>query len=448
MTVLDNIQLSAFYTLLTLWMLGALVTAQSPPHLCDECQCEPNREAPVTVNCMCDQKNLLIFQDHYTDAMVNATHLNISSCTFLSLPVAGFGRAPRLHYVEIKNLKLFHLVPNVFPNLKRLYIDNVKELILNSFTGLPGFESLIILRSKMNELSTDSFHSISTLKEIILNQVYIGKILSHGVDADFGDEDLTGEDEGRGTSFSIQSSKISEIDSNALNIVNLRLFQMINSTVETIKENGLNISSNTVNIISNRFGTLLSNQSFIFSANYIQINFNEFHYLPNNILNSIYTPNKVNFLHNIIFDLDLGGFLLNLDFYFVNFKYNKILCNCAPNKVSYLKLNHNFPGIQINNETELIVDNFCLSHDQISLYLFKQYLINGTMCSGDVVLNDNLSDGTTETDNLIEDSSPQMGHNPSQSVISGGSAALERRGALEVMVALIVLCLSVRCLRY
>ncbi|KAL1452262.1 hypothetical protein WDU94_006550 [Cyamophila willieti] len=381
--------------------------------------------------------------------MVNATHLNISSCTFLSLPVSGFGRAPRLHYVEIKNLKLFHLVPNMFPNLKRLYIDNVKELILNSFTGLPGFESLIILRSKMDELSTDSFHSISTLKEIILTQVYIGKICSHGVDADFGDEELTGEDEeGRGTSLTIQSSKISEIDSNALNVVNLRLFQMINSTVETIKDNSLNISSNVVNIISNRFGTLLSNQSFIFSANYIQINFNEFHYLPNNILNSIYTPNKVNFLHNIIFDLDLGGFLLNLDFSYVNFKYNKILCNCAPNKVSFLKLNHNFPGIQINNETEIIVDNFCLSYDQISLYLFKQYLINGTMCSGDVIFNDTLSDGVTENDNnLVESSSSQMGHNLSQSVISGGSAALERRGTLEVIVTLVVLCLSVRGLR-
>ncbi|KAI5697188.1 hypothetical protein M8J75_006443 [Diaphorina citri] len=396
-------QCSALVILL-LCTSASMVTAQSPSHLCDECECLPTRETPETVNCMCNKKKILIFQDHYIDSMLNTTHLNISSCTFLSLPMSGFGRASHLHYVEIKNLTLFHLVPNVFPHLRRLYIDNVKELILNTFAGLPRFESLIILRSKLNELSADSFQAISSMREIVLNQVYIGKIWGRGVDADFGEE------EGIGSSFTIQSSKISEIDTNGLALSNLRLFQIINSTLETIRPHGLNVSATSINLISNRFGTLLSNQSFLFQSNNVQITFNEFYYLPDNLLNTIVTD-RISFLSNIIFDVDLGAFLLNLDL----------------TTVSFLKLNYNFPGIQITNETEIIVDNYCLSYDQISLFTFKEHLINGTMCAGEVpYLNTTLPDETTLANDLqndLESSSSRV--NMTRGGFSSGGSTLE-----------------------
>lgn len=202
--------------------------------------------------------------------------------------------------------------------------------------------------------------------------------------------------------------------------------------MEIIRENGLNVSANSINIISNRFGTLLNDTAFVFSSNYVQIKFNEFNFLPNNILNSIVTSNKVNFLNNIIFDVDLGGFLLNLDLSYVNIKYNKILCNCAPNKVSFLKLNYNFPGIQISNETDIILDNFCLTFDQISLYLFKEYLVNGTMCSGEVKLNETLGD-STERD--MESSSTHVGYNLTRGMPSGG---LERKPLVLVTVVFAV----------
>lgn len=145
------------------------------------------------------------------------------------------------------------------------------------------------------------------------------------------------------------------------------------------------IANDSIDIIRSTFGALISPDSFRFKSNKINIVDNEFKSLPSNLLRDIELANdkKINFIGNLIHDIDLGGFLLNSRFDKLNFVKNKIMCDCTPRKTSILKLKEVFPGLLTNdtNFDSIIENNSCKNYNGIYLSEFKRKFLARTFCN-------------------------------------------------------------------
>lgn len=172
--------------------------------------------------------------------------------------------------------------------------------------------------------------------------------------------------------------------------------EIINSVINVINSDGFNVSAvDGVDIINSTFGSIISPESFKFRSNKINIIENEFKSLPSSLLRDVHVTNdkKINFVGNIIHDIDLGGFLLYSKTNKLNFSKNKIICDCTPRKTSILRLRELFPGL-LTNETNfdaIIENNSCKNYNGIHLSEFKRTFLSGLICN--------------DTDALIEQSS-------------------------------------------
>lgn len=162
--------------------------------------------------------------------------------------------------------------------------------------------------------------------------------------------------------------------------------EIINTSVNVINSNGLYITANdSIDIIRSTIGLSISQDSFKFKSNKINIVDNEFKFLPSNLLRDVEVSNdkKINFMGNLIHDIDLGGFILNSRLDKLNFVKNKIMCDCTPRKTSILKLKEIFPGL-LTNETNfdiIIENNSCKNYNGISLSEFKRKFLARTLCN-------------------------------------------------------------------
>lgn len=162
--------------------------------------------------------------------------------------------------------------------------------------------------------------------------------------------------------------------------------ELINSYINVVNSDGLNISAmDSIDVIRCTFGPILSPESFKFRSNKVNIIENEFKSLPSNLLREVTVVNdkKINFIGNIIHDVDLGGFILNSKLDKLNFVKNKIVCDCTPRKTSILKLRDLFPGL-LTNETnfDMIIDsNSCKNYNSMPLSEFKRKFLSGQLCN-------------------------------------------------------------------
>lgn len=162
--------------------------------------------------------------------------------------------------------------------------------------------------------------------------------------------------------------------------------EFISSYINVINSNGINISAtDSIDIIKCSFGALLAPESLLFRSTKVNIIENEFKSLPSSFLREITIVNdkKINFIGNVIHDVDLGGFILNSKLDKLNFIKNKIVCDCTPRKTSILKLRELFPGL-LTNETnfDLIIEsNSCKNYNSISLSEFKRKFLSGQLCN-------------------------------------------------------------------
>lgn len=110
-----------------------------------------------------------------------------------------------------------------------------------------------------------------------------------------------------------------------------------------------------------------------------EISFNYFASLPASALTQINTNDSIDFTHNIIRDIDLGGVLLDMDYRRINFANNTIDCDCSPKETSVLIPKDTFPMfIQLDH---IFYNNYCHTNCSVSLKDLSHLLLNRYICN-------------------------------------------------------------------
>lgn len=226
--------------------------------------------------------------------------------------------------------------------------------------------------------------------------------------------------------------QIDEVQTDGISLQVSKL-EIIDTYIDVIGARGISVFANdSIDIIRSTFGAVISPESFRFKSNKINIVYNEFKSLPSFLLRDVELTNdkKINFMNNLIHDVDLGGFILNSRLDKINFVKNKIMCDCTPRKTSILKVKEVFPGL-LNNETNfdaIIEHNSCKNYNGIHLSEFKRKFLGRTLCN--------------ETD--TKESQSSFTHSPDQDDFSTMRAANTDNGcAIKWNIVAILICICV-----
>ncbi|XP_065214469.1 uncharacterized protein LOC135841438 [Planococcus citri] len=345
-------------------------------NLCDICECIPSYAEPSYVNCNCKKSKVLILKDEDGETLANTKMLNISTCNFVSFPPNGFPKSKKLKSVQIKLMKLFHLNSGVFPYAVNLNVEDVDELIVDGFQGQSNLANIEIRNSVLSELAEDSFRDAKNLEKLSFQNVTIGNITS-------GSLVISSNNTKPWIKFA--NCKIDDIQSDGISL-QVSKFEIVDSSINVIRATGITVIANdSIDIIRSTFGAGISPESFQFKSNKINIVYNDFESLPSLLLKNVELTNdkKINFMNNLIHDVDLGGFILNSRLDKIYFVKNKIMCDCTPRKTSILKVKEVFPGL-LNDETNfdaIIEHNSCKNYNGMHLSEFRRKFLARILCN-------------------------------------------------------------------
>ncbi len=112
-------------------------------------------------------------KDEDSEILTITKVLNISTCNFVSFPANGFHKSKKLKSLQIRQMNLFHLNSGVFPSVSNLAIEDVSELIIDSFQGQNNLVNVEIKNSILSEITEDSFKDLKNLERLIFQNVSI-----------------------------------------------------------------------------------------------------------------------------------------------------------------------------------------------------------------------------------------------------------------------------------
>lgn len=124
---------------------------------------------------------VLIFKDEDGDTLSNTKVLNISTCSFVSFPTAGFPKSKKLKSLQIRQMNLFHLNSAAFPSVSNLAIDEVSELIIDGFLGQNNLINIEIKNAVLSQLNEESFKDVKSLERLTFQNVSINTILPNSL---------------------------------------------------------------------------------------------------------------------------------------------------------------------------------------------------------------------------------------------------------------------------
>ena len=115
-------------------------------------------------------------EDSDAEVLSNVKSMNVSGCTYVSFPAKGFPKAKKLKTVHIRLLELFHFNAGIFPVASNLIIEDINELIIDSFVGYSSLVNVEFRNVVLNEISEDVFKELKNLEKLIFQNASINTI--------------------------------------------------------------------------------------------------------------------------------------------------------------------------------------------------------------------------------------------------------------------------------
>nr|CAD7267913.1 unnamed protein product [Timema shepardi] len=261
----------------------------------------------------------------------------------VTLTIGVFSSLNSLNIEDVEYLRTWSISGNVtltmgvFSSLNSLNIEDVEYLRFEpgSFMGASGVSTISIRRSFISELPIFALYNMTGLRTFELDNVNLGNIKSQSLHLQMDNYQ---------SRFIMTNCTIQRIEQDGINVATDKI-ELVNCTINQLETSSFQMKAfDELHLESCVFGEWLSQQSFLISSPYININQNIFKvfYLTDLFRWNNKTGNKLtntskdlgikmanNTIHklNISFDNDLVSNSFDSDM--IDFSDNEIRCDCS-----------------------------------------------------------------------------------------------------------------------
>lgn len=324
-------------------VLFGLLVRSSVAHICDVCDCQPERSQVFSITCDCKSIKDLQLTSSMMMGLQSTVMVVIKNCQVVSIERNSFSQLEKLDTLAIQNCARLYLAAGAFTNLNSLLITKVQDISFGEMAlmGAKGIKNIIINSSNITEIAKYSLYDVGEVDRFSLNSVNIGKIKKNAINMSVN-------------SIGIENTKVNYTESDGFVLEARKVF--IRKSEFTLDEpQAFKVKSEfQTRFLENNFKGFF--QISVISP-FLELFGNHFEHLIPSVFNNVQMPKVMN---NLIYNTDYE--MLFQRFNFKDFHDNNFICKCEMNLLNSTRNSDNY---------EILKNNYCMTNCSLSLFEFE-----------------------------------------------------------------------------